>query len=130
MAVAKSEKSAKYRQYIQQLLHEKIQRTANNTVPPLFEKQLIFDTERDHYQLVHVGWTWQEYRNYGCVLHLDIKDEKIWIQHDGTEEGIANALVALGVPKEDIVLAFHAPSMRQYTGFATGEIATSTDSHP
>jgi len=26
--------------------------------------------------------------------------------------------VALGIPKEDIVLAFHAPSMRKYTEFA------------
>jgi hypothetical protein len=33
---------------------------------------------------------------------------------------MANELVALGVPKEDIVLAFHAPYKRQYTGFAVG----------
>jgi hypothetical protein len=53
-------------------------------------------------------------------LHLDIKDGKIWIQHDGTEIGIANELVKLGVPKEDIVLAFHEPFVRPYTGFAVG----------
>jgi hypothetical protein len=29
-------------------------------------------------------------------------------------------LVALGVPKEDIVLAFHAPYKRPYTGFGVG----------
>jgi hypothetical protein len=52
---------------------------------------------------------------HGCVLHLDIKKGKIWIQHDGTEVGIANELVNLGVPKEDIVLAFHEPlSQRIY----------------
>ncbi|HDN27464.1 MAG TPA: hypothetical protein ENG03_10300 [Thioploca sp.] len=33
----------------------------------------------------------------GCVLHIDIKDGKIWIQHDGIEVGIANELIALGV---------------------------------
>ncbi|MBV7334508.1 XisI protein [Chloroflexi bacterium TSY] len=43
---------------------------------------------------------------------------KIWIEIDWTEEGIATELVAAGVPKEDIVLAFHHPSMRQYTEFA------------
>jgi hypothetical protein len=53
-------------------------------------------------------------------LHLDIKDGKIWIQHDGTEIGIANQLVALGVPKSDIVLAFHSPFKRQFTEFAVG----------
>ena len=60
-------------------------------------------------------------REFGCILHLDIKDGKVWIQHDGTEVGIANQLVELGVPKHDIVLAFHEPAVRQFTGFGTGE---------
>ena len=57
---------------------------------------------------------------YGCVLHLDIKNDKIWIQHDGTEVGIANKLVEMGVLKADIVLAFHEPFVRQFTGFGVG----------
>ena len=109
-----------YRQYIQQLLTEKVQRTAHNLRKSRVEKQLIFDVQRDRYQLVHVGWTERESRNYGCLLHLDIKDGKIWIHHDGTEEGIADRLVALGVPKQDIVLAFLPPSMRKYSDFAVG----------
>ncbi len=52
------------------------------------------------------------------MLQIDIKDEKIWIQHDGTEIGIANELLDLGVPKSDIILAFIAPYKRQYSGFA------------
>jgi hypothetical protein len=48
----------------------------------------------------------------------DIKNGKIWIQHNGTEDPIASQLVAKGVPKEDIVLGFHSPNRRQYTGFA------------
>jgi hypothetical protein len=36
--------------------------------------------------------------------------------------GIANQLVEMGVPKEDIVLAFHEPAVRQFTGFGTGEM--------
>jgi hypothetical protein len=44
----------------------------------------------------------------------------IWIQYDGTEEGIANRLVELGVPREDIVLAFHPPYKRPYTDFVVG----------
>jgi hypothetical protein len=43
---------------------------------------------------------------------------KFWIEHDLTEEGIATELLREGVPKEDIVLAFHAPEMRKYTEFA------------
>ncbi|MFB2736860.1 XisI protein [Umezakia ovalisporum] len=70
-------------------------------------------------QLMYVGWKNRK-RQHGCVLHLDIKDHKIWIQHDGTEIGMADELVKLGVPKSDIVLAFHEPLVRQYTGFAVG----------
>lgn len=77
------------------------------------EMQLIFDRERDRYQLMTVGWN-KNRRIHGIVLHVDIKDGKIWIQHDGTEGGIANELLALGVPKQDIVLAFHAPARRKY----------------
>jgi hypothetical protein len=77
----------------------------------------IFDREQGHYQLLNVGWHGHK-RIFGCVLHLDIIEGKIWIQHDGTDIGIADELVALGIPKEDIVLAFHAPSMRKYTEFA------------
>ena len=49
-----------------------------------------------------------------------LENYRAYIQHDGTEIGIADELVKLGVPKEDIVLAFHEPLVRQYTGFAVG----------
>ena len=110
-----------YRQYIQQLLSERqTQRTASQQNATEYETQTLFDTERDHYQLLYVGWR-NNKRRFGCILHLDIKNGKIWIQHDGTEIGIANQLVEIGVPKEDIVLAFHEPAIRQYTDFGTGE---------
>jgi hypothetical protein len=63
---------------------------------------------------VHAGWS-KNHRKYGCLIHRDIKDGKIWIQHDGTERGVANALVELGVPKDDIVLAYQPPYKRAYT---------------
>lgn len=53
------------------------------------------------------------------MVHFYLKkDGKIWIQHDGTEIGFANEFVKLGVPKEDIVLAFTEPLVRPHTGFA------------
>lgn len=83
------------------------------------EVQLVFDTEREHYQVLHLGW-YEQKRVYGCVIHVDLKDGKIGIQRDRTEAGVANELVAAGVPKEDIVLAFKAPYVRQFTDFAVG----------
>ena len=108
------EKLDQYRGYIQQLLAKYASRGSSKSE---IEKQVIFDPIHDHYQLVYVGWK-NRRRQYGCVLHLDIKDGKIWIQYDGTEIGIANELVKLGVPKEDIVLGFQSPFMRQFTEYA------------
>lgn len=110
-----------YRQYIRQLLSGRAQRSAKqHRNEKEYEVQAIFDTEHDHYQLLHVGWR-NDRRQFGYILHLDIKNGKIWIQHDGTEIGIANQLVELGVPKQDIILAFHEPEVRQYTDFGTVE---------
>ncbi|MGD1806853.1 XisI protein [Dapis sp. BLCC M126] len=108
------EKLTKYRNYVKNIITEYSQ------YKPSYgdiEVQVVFDEQRDHYQLLNVGW--HENRQVrGCVLQIDIKNEKIWIQHDGTEIGIANELLDLGVPKSDIILAFHAPYKRKYTGFA------------
>jgi hypothetical protein len=109
-----------YRQHIKHLLSQRAERVGAQRHWPEYEVQTLFDTEQDHYQLLYVGWRGTK-RDFGCILHLDIKDGKIWIQHDGTEVGIANGLVDLGVPKQDIVLAFHEPEVRQFTGFGTGE---------
>jgi hypothetical protein len=102
-----------YRQHIQTLLKEQASLVWDRRI----QAETIFDAERDHYQLIYVGWQ-DSKRVYGVVLHLDIIDGKIWIQQDGTEVGIANKLVELGVPKQDIVLAFDPPKLRKYTDFA------------
>lgn len=106
-----------YRQLIQESLAERAK--LRSPCDPI-KSQTIFDRESDRYQLVHLGWKNSSTRIYGCVLHVDIIDRKIWVQHDGTEDAIADRLVAKGVPKQDIVLAYHAPHVRQYTEFAVG----------
>ena len=104
-----------YSQIIQEILNNH----SANDVANGTEVQLLFDSERHHYQVLNIGWKEQR-RIYGVIIHVDIKDKKIWIQRDGTEIGIANELIAAGVPKEDIVLGFHAPYKRQFTDFAVG----------
>jgi hypothetical protein len=83
------------------------------------ELERVVDPVNDHYQLLSVGWQ-NHQRVHGCLLHIDIRDNKIWIQHDGTEEGVATRLVAAGIPKESIVLGFQSPFKRQFTEFAVG----------
>lgn len=79
--------------------------------------QTIFDRDRDHYLLMLVGRQGIR-RVHGCLVHVDLIEGKIWIQRDGTEHGIARELLAAGVAKDQIVLAFHAPELRQQTEFA------------
>jgi XisI protein len=108
------DKLEQYRQNIEQVL------THYSQFKPIVgetERFVSFDRQRDHYHLFTVGWN-KHQRIYGCLIHIDIQDGKLWIQYDGTENGVANDLVALGIPREDIVLAFQSAYMRQYTEFA------------
>jgi XisI protein len=108
------DKVSSYRQIIQDIL------TAHGQIQPAYgdiEMQVLFDTLRDRYQVLRAGWL-QKKRVYGVLIQIDLKGETIWIQYDGTEVGVANELVERGVPKENIVLAYHSPFLRQYDGFA------------
>lgn len=110
------DKVVTYRAYIQEVIRQLGQQIPSTDA---IETQYLFDQEHDHYQLYQVGWEQYEWV-HGCILHLDIKNGKIWVQHNGTELGIAEEFVNRGVPKEDIVLGFQAPYKRKYTGFAEG----------
>ena len=77
----------------------------------------IFDRINDHYLLVNVGWD-HDRRVHGCLIHIDIIDGKVWVQRDGTEEGIAGELEKAGIPKDQIVLGFRPPELRPYTEYA------------
>ena len=107
------DKLAQYRQYVQTL----ITRYAEDDVSDdEVEVQLILDTERDHYQWMNVGWEHLT-RIYQTFIHIDIKDGKIWLQQNLTEENPAEELVAMGVPREDIILGLQPPYKRQYTDY-------------
>lgn len=103
-----------YRQIIQKILNEytKIPYTYGDIHP-----QTIFDKDDDHYLLMLIGREGAK-RVHGCLIHVDIINEKIWIQRDGTEEGIVTELLNAGVPKDHIVLGFRSPTLRQHTEFA------------
>ncbi len=113
-----------YRKLVKQVLQQ------HAAIKPAYgeiEVGTLFDQESDpselgkanRYQVMRSGWL-KERRVYGALIHIDLKDSKCWIQYDGTEVGVANELVELGIPKEDIVLAYHAPLLREYGEFAVG----------
>jgi XisI protein len=102
------------RNCIRSILSEYAQRRLNQQD---VEVQTICDTEGNHYQLLYMGWEGYK-RIFYPIIHIDIKSDKVWIQHNITEELIADDLMNLGVDRNDIVLGLHHPSMRQYTDFA------------
>lgn len=79
--------------------------------------EALFDREHDRYALITLGWNAGK-RVHFALVHLDIVDGKVWIEKDHTEDGVAEELVAAGIPRSQIVLAFHAPETRQYTDYA------------
>ncbi|WP_375471996.1 XisI protein [uncultured Nostoc sp.] len=81
------------------------------------QSEVVFDRSRDRYLWMDLGWD-DDRRIHGCLVHIDLIDGKIWIQRDGTEEGIAADLERAGIPKEHIVLGFRPPELRPYTGYA------------
>ncbi len=114
------EKLALYRQFVQALLEKRAAVANQSSRLEAVETVLVFDTTRDHYQVVTAGWKNADKYLYYCSGHVTIKKDKIWILHDVYEVAIAGQLAELGVPKQDIVLAYHAPHVRQYTDFAVG----------
>ncbi len=82
------------------------------------ETQLMADKERRHYQLLRVGWRNNKRFIHLCLFHFDIKNGKVWIQKNETEELVGDELIKRGVPKNDIILGFQPEYVRPYSGFA------------
>jgi hypothetical protein len=79
----------------------------------------VVDRERDHYEVMQVGWDGGR-RVHGCVLHIDVRGGKVWIEHNGTDARIGEELVAASIPREDIVLGFQPAEVRPLTRFGVG----------
>lgn len=110
------DKLIEYPKLIKRILTEYVE--LSNRHPNLdIETFLIIDEAKAHYIWMNLGWQNGE-RVTGMTVYVRIQNGKFWIEEDWTEDGIATDLIRAGVPREDIVLAFHEPKMRQYTDFA------------
>ena len=106
-----------YRAIIKEIFtHYAQTRIPNNNVDPGY--QLIFDDSNDHYLLYRTTWKEELRRVHFCIFHIDIINEKLWVQEDATDFDLVGELESNGISKSDIVLAFHAPYKRQHTGYA------------
>ncbi|WP_129633039.1 XisI protein [Candidatus Oscillochloris fontis] len=103
-----------YRNVIQQVL---LEYTKTPYARGDIQCKPVFDTVRNSFMLITEGWDGVR-RIHGCLVHVEIIDEKVWVQRDDTDRGITYHLVESGVPKEQIVLGFHDPKVRPFTGYA------------
>lgn len=80
---------------------------------------ILTDTIHHHYQVMRAGWDSRNHYYLRVRVHLHIKaDGKIWVMENRTEEDVAEMLVDLGVPKNEIVLALLPEHARQLSGYA------------
>ena len=110
------DKLIKYRQVIQFVLTEYAE---GSPLGGEIESETVFDVVADRYLLVDLGWNGQR-RIYACLIHLGIREGKIWIQRNQTDRSLTEDLLARDVVKEDIVLGLQPPEVRQYTGLGIG----------
>ncbi len=103
-----------YRKIVKELLVEYAQYAPANSE---IEMETIFDELQDRYELVALGWQGKR-RVHGSVIHIDIKDDKVWLQHDSTDAEIARILVEKGIPAGHIVLGFQPRHYRRHTDYA------------
>jgi hypothetical protein len=81
--------------------------------------EALIDRERDRYEVLQIGWDGSR-RVHGSVIHIDIRDGKVWIEHNGTDARLGEELVAAGIPRSDIVLGFQPEEVRPLSGFGVG----------
>lgn len=106
-----------YRDLIKAFINRVVELIKQNPMSGV-DSLAVFDDERGHYMLVKTGWHDRK-RIRAVTLFVRLQDGKIRIEEDWTENGIATELLKAGVPKEDIVLAFHPPELRYQTEFAS-----------
>lgn len=105
----------RYKAIIEEVLSHQASIKISNL--PAIERQLVIGEGKEQFILLHVGWQDKRYV-HGLVIHVQIKNGKVWIQEDMTDIDIASKLIEKGIPKSDIVLGFVAPYARSIEGFA------------
>lgn len=89
----------------------------NRRPQPDRETELVIDPIRHQYALHMIGWQ-GDVRIWNTPFYVRLHNGKIFVEVDWMEDGIVARLLAAGVLKDDIVLAFHHPDLRPRTEFA------------
>ncbi|HXF62940.1 MAG TPA: XisI protein [Caldilineaceae bacterium] len=94
------------RAYYRQIIEEVLSRYAS--LRPShgdIRVDVVFDEVRDRYALMQTGWD-RGRRVRGSLAYLTLEEDRVIIEYDGIGYGIVDDLIAGGIPKEKIVLAY------------------------
>ena len=111
------ERIKRYHKAIVEVMEE-VMDSFKNSENSEYDFHPIFDKTNHRYQLQAVGWERERKRIFNIFFHIDIIDNKIWIQQDNLEYSVAERLVEKGIPKKEIVLAYFPEFHRQHTEYA------------
>lgn len=103
------DKITQYQQVIFELLREYA--AIPSSYPTTLKDEVVADTVRNHFQLITLGWENSKFV-YDVVFHIDIIEDKVWIQQNNTEADIASELIERGILASDVVIGFRHPSSR------------------
>lgn len=81
------------------------------------EQQLIINKDESQFLIMAVGWYEETYKHF-AVFHAQLKNEKIWIHQNNTDEDIGTILEKKGVPKLEMVIGFLTPFERELSDYA------------
>ena len=65
----------------------------------------FFLTDDCRFVWMTVGWQGKS-RVCGVVVCVWLRDGKVWIEADMTEDGVAEMLIEAGIAREDVILGF------------------------
>ena len=93
-------KLIQYQAIVGSILREMSTRIAVNK--PHKKKHLIINAERSEYMLVSLGRLGSQY-DYSVLVHLELKDEKIYIYEENIDPSLFERLTDKGVLDSDIL---------------------------
>jgi hypothetical protein len=109
---------SKYQTIIKELLKDYMEQHQTSSHDSEVETLLVTDDEHGQYLVIKNGWQGKD-RVQLIPIFLRLVDGKIWVEEDWTDYEVVDRLLEAGIPQEQIVLAFHHPSMRQFSEFGT-----------
>jgi hypothetical protein len=106
-----------FRQAILSVIEDYIAEFTKQTTLNDVQYKPIINNENQRFQLLTVGWH-NSHRIHSVIFHMDIINDKIWIQNDNLEYSVAERLVDRGISKKDIALAYFSLAHRVFTEYA------------